>query len=221
MGKLIDFFKKYRLLTNLIFVVFATVLLVWLSLFMLDIYTCQGEKHQVPDVLKLDIETAENIIRGGGFNYEVVDSIYSRNDEPGCIMDQDPKPESYVKAGRKIYLILNARGVRMVTAPQVIDLSVRQAKALAQSLQFTIGEDIYVDSEYKNLVLGLVYNGKNIDLDQKLPEGSTIQLKIGKGANFVHPSDTIKQVVDSTDILLHDSNIDNEEVLFETEEPLF
>ena len=176
MKKIIAFFKKHYIVGNLLLIIITGCLLVALTFFGMDFYTRHGEEEEVPDLENMDEESAARLLEGRGLQCEVVDSVYRRNAGRGLIVEQYPLAGAMVKSGRKIYLTINAKGVQMVALPQTIDLSVRQARVSLESAEFKIDSVIYKPSAYKDLVLAVYCDGKEVkdgEYEYEIPESGT------------------------------------------------
>ena len=212
---MIEFFKKHYILKHLLLLVIVVVLLFMGLIFWLDNYTRHNEQKLVPDVIGMTEENAATLILGRELNFEVVDSVYRTGALPGAIVDQDPKADSFVKKERKIYLIINAKAAQMTKLPEVVDLSLRQAQALLAGADFKIKEVIYQPSDYRDLVLEVLY-------DDKIPTYSELILHVGDGG-IEEVKDSIAS--DSTnveeEIIIEDDVVGGEDDLLLEDELLF
>jgi eukaryotic-like serine/threonine-protein kinase len=175
-----------RFLTSRIFIknlllAFAIVIVVIIiTLQGLKIYTRHGQSYPVPDFSDLTPMEAVQIARQNDLRLTVVDSVYVDDAAPGVIVDQVPDPGHGVKKNRTVFLTLNSVGPEMVTLPQLIDISFRQAQALIENSGLKTGEIIYRPSEYNNLVLDVMKDNVSLVTGQKLPKGSAVDLVIGR-----------------------------------------
>jgi hypothetical protein len=69
----------------------------------------------------------------------------------------------------------------MVAVPNLIDLPVRQAKALIESSGLKLGDTRFKPDMSINFVLEQLYNGKKISMGDSLQKGSIVDLVVGKG----------------------------------------
>lgn len=159
----------------------STGVLLLAVLFWLDIYTRHGDAIVVPDLRGLQVDDVLPILDRSGLRYEIIDSVYTKNVAPGAIVEQIPIAESKVKESRIIFLTVNAHSTRVVPMPDIQDLSQRQAVAVLNSVGFTADEVKYVACEYRDLVLGALYNGREVSVGEKLPEGSRLIVLVGNG----------------------------------------
>lgn len=166
---------------NLLLIILAGILLVFLTLFLLNIYTRHGQNVIVPNLHGLQVEEAKTILKSKGLHAEVVDSIYKRDAIPGAIIDQTPKPNNKVKEGRAIYVTIYARNPQKIAIPELVDYSSRQAIALLNSLGFTDLAIEEVPSQYNGLVMAIEYRGKTLTPNEEIPAGSQLKLVVGSG----------------------------------------
>ena len=202
--------------------VIIVVLLFTGLIFWLDNYTRHDEQKLVPDVIGMTEENAATLILGRELNYDIVDSVFRTGAMPGAVVDQDPKAGSFVKKERKIYLIVNAKSAQMTALPEVVDLSLRQAQALLTGADFKIKEVIYKPSDYRDLVLEVLYDGKIVNEGEKIPTYSELILHVGDGG-IEEVKDSIAS--DSTnveeEIIIEDDVVGGEDDLLLEEELLF
>lgn len=206
---MIEFFKKHYILKHFLLLVIVVVLLFTGLIFWLDNYTRHDEQKLVPDVIGMTEENAATLILGRELNYEVVDSVYRTGAQPGAIVDQDPKADSFVKKERKIYLIINAKAAQMTKLPEVVDLSLRQAQALLAGADFKVKEVIYKPSDYRDLVLEVLYNGKKVSAGEEIPTHSELILHVGDGGIKID-TDTI--ATDTTTVI-EEEFVEDEDLL--------
>ena len=213
---MIDFFKKHYILKHLLLLLIVVVALFAGLTFWLDNYTRHGEQKLVPNVIDLTEENAATLLLSRELNYEIVDSVYKTGAMPGAVVDQDPKADTFVKKERKIYLIVNAKSAQMTALPEVIDLSIRQAQALLTGSDFNIKEIVYKPSDYRDLVLEVLYNGKKVEAGDKIPTFSELVLHIGDGGIKIN-TDTIAADTANVneDIIIEDDVIEEEDLLEE------
>lgn len=181
---MVDFLKKFVsniYIKNITLMLIVAALLIGLTLFSLNRYTRHNETIEVPDLTGLQIQDAASIIKAANLRYEVVDSVFQKGGTPGAILEQIPLSKSQVKDGRTIYLTIQAYSEPLVTIPDLEDASLRQAEALLNTLGIASINIVQVDSDYKDLVLGVEYKGTPLRAGQRIPKGSSITLKVGNG----------------------------------------
>lgn len=167
--------KKGSLLTNLLLMLGASALLVFLLIFGLDLYTRHGRTVTVPDLRGKTLQEAERILAEAGLDYEVNDSTFSRTAIPGTVREVVPAPGSEVKAGRLLFLAINGFHQRKQTVPRYKDQSARQILALLKGLGFEQVDQKVVPGGYIGSVVGLqtadgkpVLEGSQLPIDTRL-----------------------------------------------------
>lgn len=184
-----------RILTNIYFknvmlMVILFLLLVGVTLVGLDFYTKHNESVEVPLVKGLQVAEASKILESADLEYQVVDSVFQSGKTPGAIIDQTPLGKTNVKRGRTVFLIVQAKSEPMVSIPQLVDISKRQAEAQLKSLGFDKIIINEVPSQFKGLVKSVTYKGKEVTPDTKIPKGATITLVVGAGGEEEENSST-------------------------------
>lgn len=170
------------------------LILTFITLKGLDIYTKHDESILVPNVKGSQEDMAANILHKSELNYEIIDSVYRTNGKPGAILEQIPKENSKVKRGRTIYLIIQAKGKQMVSIPTLKDYSRRQAEAQLQALGFPNITVIEEPSQFKGLVIKVLYRGREIGAGASIPKGSKIELVVGAGGGISEDMDDEDQI---------------------------
>lgn len=148
-------------------------------------YTEHGIEVEVPDITGMYMEEAETLVHHEGLQIEVIDSTFSKKVPLGTIVEQMPVANSHCKHGRSIYVIINSKVVRQVPLPDLHDISFRQAEATLRSLNINVSNYVYEPSEYRDLVLDVRRNGESIPAGERLDEGSSVTLVIGRGKGDV------------------------------------
>jgi len=166
----------------LIFTVILAVLLVVVTI-SLKSYTQHDSVITVPDVTTLTIDEASPFIEKKGLRYKIVDSIRVATARPGVILEQKPIAGARVKQNRFIFLTINATSEEKIIFPDVKDFSQRQAVATLEANGIHVGNIEFMPSEYRDLVLGVRYQGKTIPAGFRLPKNSTVTLIVGQGAS--------------------------------------
>lgn len=146
-------------------------------------YTAHGESTTVPMLEGLKINEVEALLQEKGLRYQILDSIYLENMEKGVVLDQNPLPESLVKANRTIYITTSKTITPKLSMPNVVDMSKRLAIAKLESYGLKVGALQYIPSECVNCVLKQQINGKNIAPGTMINNGKTIDLILGQGTS--------------------------------------
>lgn len=166
---------------NFLLMIVVGCALIYGTLAWLDHYTRHNEAVIVPDVKGLSMNEAKSLFDNTGLRYNVIDSVFSNDVNPGAIVEVVPEPGSKVKEGRIVFVTINALTAQMAIIPEVADLSFRQAYALLRSLGFKNIEVKFVPGDYKDLAVGVERNAQMINRGERVPLASTLTLIISNG----------------------------------------
>ena len=182
MKNFLKFIFSKAFLLNIVIAVVLFFLLSYLALFFIGKYTSHGISVVVPELRNLSVEEANNILNIDELQVEVIDSIFILDKKPGIIIEQNPVPNSKIKKGRKVYVVINSKTKKKVPFPEIKDYSYRQAQTMLEALGLKVASVEYVPAEFKSLVLyAKTNNGNIIDAGQELDVGTSIVLVVGKG----------------------------------------
>lgn len=144
--------------------------------------THHGDEITVPNLAKLTPEQAEEKLDELDLVYEIIDTVDYRADFPKLtITQQEPTAGSKVKGGRTIYIKLNANTFKMVSIPDLIEKTYRQAVPTLKAVGLEEGTITYVPYLGKDMVLKMMMDGKEIKAGQKVLKASKIDLVLGDG----------------------------------------
>jgi len=181
---------------NLLAMAILAILLIIITFKWIKSYTRHGEYIAVPDVSGMYEEEAGQALAAAGLKYEVLDYKYDNMMVEGGVIEQKPKPGSYVKDGRKIYLTLNSGKVPLKAVPDVADnSSLRAAESRLKAAGFKLSRTVYVNGDL-DWVYEIRYQGKEIEAGTEIPEGSVLTIVAGNGT----PAELIEEV-DSTAVI--------------------
>lgn len=193
------FVRRHPILMNLIYACAAGLVLIYMALWFLDLWTFHGQERAVPDVKGQSFETATANISRAGLNTVVTDSVYDNYARPGTVAEQSPIPNSKIKKGGNVYLTIVAFTPKMVTIPDIYDVSERQARSMLEGLGITQIMTVSVPSEYEGLVMGAKFNGVSLRPGARVPISAVITLEVGEGYDTFADS-TSDTLVDSVAI---------------------
>ena len=168
-------------LRNILIAIGIVVLGIICVLTWLRSYTNHGIEVNVPNLVGLQVQSAQSVVDSIGLQLLVIDSTYSQKVPLGAIVEQTPPMEAHAKKGRMVYVIVNAQSIRQVPLPDVRDMSYRQAEATLATLGIKVSEHIYEPSEFKDIVLDVRISDLSIEPGQRIEEGSNVVLVIGRG----------------------------------------
>lgn len=172
---------NHYIFKNLLILLIAGFFIYYGSLVILRHYTHHGEALSVPDVTGLTLEEAGIVLTSHQLRWQLVDSVYVASVKPGAVVSQNPEPDFKVKENRNIFLTINAVMPEKVKMPDVVGVSLRQAKTLLESQGLSLGRMSYVPDIAVNNVLKQMYQGKDIMKGVEILKGSAIDLVLGQG----------------------------------------
>jgi beta-lactam-binding protein with PASTA domain len=179
--KFLKFLISRLFLKQLFYIIVFTIFVLIFIFIFLKIYTRHNQALSVPDLRGLSIKEAQDILVSKKLHYQIVDSVYNNFVARGSIVEQNPPPDFKVKVDRTIFLTINAFNPEMVRMPNVIGVSLRQAKAIIETGGLDVGRLNYVPDIAVNNVLQQKYKGNNIEPGDSIPKGSKIDLVLGRG----------------------------------------
>lgn len=216
----IKFLKSRVFLKHLLLAGILVIVLLFLVMQGLKMYTRHGQANPVPNFSGLTQAEARQTANHYKLEIEIVDSLYINDAAPGAIVDQLPKAGSRVKENRTIFLTVNSTQPEQVTLPQLTDISFRQAQVLIENAGLSIGRISYRPSEYNDLVLEVQKDSAELAVGQKLPKGSTIDLIVGReqgnqvtrlpnliGLTIPEARETLTDALLNTGVVIYDASV--------------
>lgn len=183
-------------LANILAMIIIALALMLITFRWINKYTLHGQYIEVPDLSGMFEEEAGKALAAQGLKYEVSEYKYNKMIVEGGVIEQKPKPGSYVKQGRKVYLTLNSGKEPLRAVPDVADnSSIRAAESKLRAAGFKLTRTVYVDGDL-DWVYEIRYQGQKIEAGTELPEGSTLTIVAGNG-NLVE----YIEEVDSTTVI--------------------
>jgi len=163
--------------------------------------THHGEEITVPDLSRLSAEQAEEKLDELDLDFTILDTVDFKAEFPKLtVVDQEPKPGAKVKSGRKIYLKINASKFTMVSVPDLVEKTYRQAVPTLEAVGLLEGTITYKPYLGKDMVLEMRMNGKKIKAGDKVLKSSKIDLVLGDGKVVFDDSEVDSLAVDTTQI---------------------
>lgn len=183
--KLRLYFKKvtswpgFWIVGNLTLAAVIALFIILGSSWLLDEGTRHGEKLVVPDFVGKTEAEAYEMAAAAGMRIEITDSIYVREGR-GTVARQNPVAGSNVKEGRRVLIVMRAKGVKKVSMPNLVGYSTRQALDELEGRGLQVGQIIYDESvPTSNNVLKQKYRGKDVHPGDSLEAESAIDLIVG------------------------------------------
>ncbi len=175
------FLGRKRFYVHVLIAIGLTILLLWLVLKSMDVFTQHGDVYIMPN---FNGETLKQITDKGYSDYfviEVIDSVYYKSKPKGTVVLQNPLPGAKVKQGRRVYLTVVAQIPEKVLMPNLKNLSLRQALVTLQSKELPVGKLEYVEYFARNAVIDQLIGDEPVESGTELSKGTIINLVLGKG----------------------------------------
>lgn len=178
--KVLSFIKTIHFWKHMALIIVAGLLLVWITLFFLRLYTFHGQSIEVPDFSGKTLTEIDEMRESRFYEFLIVDSVYDNTKTPGSVVSQLPLPGSHVKKGRSVYVTIIAFQPEKTKLPNLVDFTARQAAALLETNGLKVGKKEYVP-DVGQTVIKAKHKGKVIPWGTELNVGEVIDLVIGKG----------------------------------------
>lgn len=164
---------------NLLIALCVVVVLVVGAMVFLNRVTQHNKELSVPDFSNMSVAEAEYAASQAGMRVEVTDSVFVKRMKRGAVYRQNPVPGAKVKKGRRIVLTINAVNSKKVTMPNLVGLSLRQAKAELMSRGLVLNRLVYVQDMATNNVLRQLKGNREIEPGTMIDSESSIDLVLG------------------------------------------
>ena len=173
---------NHYVVKSLIILFFAIIFVVYGTLLILDSYTHHGESITVPDVSGLLLEEAAEVLLSQNMRWQLLDSsIHVSSVKPGSVFRQNPDAGSAVKKNRNIFLTVNPKAQETVRMPNVVNMSLREARSRLEQRGLKLGETTYIPDIAKDYVLKQQYRGAIVREGEQIAKGARIDLVLGNG----------------------------------------
>ncbi|WP_411274251.1 PASTA domain-containing protein [Daejeonella sp.] len=180
MGKFFDYLKTKTFRKNLIIAAVSIIAFLLFIFYSLGFYTHHGEGMPVPKLKGLSIGRAIELLEAEGLRYQINDSVYLIDKEPGIVVEQDPDPNTNVKANRTIYLIIT-RDAPNIKFPDIAGKTYLEVRSILNNYQLKVGDTSYVSDVARDVVISSAFGGNIILKGQQIPKGSRVDLVLGDG----------------------------------------
>jgi beta-lactam-binding protein with PASTA domain len=156
----------------------GSALLFFIFLF---IFTRHGQSYPVPSFSGLKHNEVVKLAKKYKLRVEVADSVYILTRKPGTVVDQIPIAGIKVKQNRRVLLTINARNPKKVEMPNIVGVTLRQAKGILDQQGLIVGNLVFVPDIAVNNILEQKFKGKILEPGTMIPKGSRIDLVLGRG----------------------------------------
>ena len=167
------------IITNLVLAVAIMAALLVITQVSLKAITRHNQVIIVPDFTDLSVADAKIVAKRNHIRTEVTDSVYVKRMEKGHVFSQNPAPGSKVKKDRNIKLTINAHSTKMVSMPNLVGYSLRQAKTEILASGLTVGRLMYREDLATNNVLDQFIAGRYVAPGTQVEAESPVDLLLG------------------------------------------
>ncbi|WP_243017884.1 MULTISPECIES: PASTA domain-containing protein [Candidatus Cardinium] len=167
--------------------------------------THQGKIVQVPDLTGVHLDALDEKLSKYHLGYVITDnSGYSPQLPPFTVLQQFPAAGASVKENRKIYLTLNAENPPLVSMPNLVEGSIREAQLRLKNKGLKLGNIKYIPDITEHAVLEQWYNGRPIPAGKLIHKGSAIDLVVsaGLGKEIIEVPDLVKMPLEEANLIL-------------------
>lgn len=154
----------------------GALFLLLLDFVLMPAYTNYDEGVTVPNVTKLALTEADSLLISYGLRFEVSERRSNSAYPADYVIDQTPSASEIVKPNRKIYLTVNTVSTPKVDVPEVVNLSLRNAKIQLQNYGLVVGTVSYESSRFKSSVLR-----QSVPAGKTVPKGTVVNLAVSDG----------------------------------------
>ena len=133
----------------------------------------------LPDLTDLTLKEAEEILQERDLSFKVLAEEYTPSRPPGIILSQNPAPQTKVKKGRVVKVVVS-KGEKMVLVPHLKGVSLRQAEIMLHEKGLEAGEINWVPSDTfpQNVVVG-----GSPSFGLSVPVGMSVNLQVSLGSS--------------------------------------
>ncbi|MCC5914549.1 MAG: PASTA domain-containing protein [Balneolaceae bacterium] len=139
-------------------------------------YTNYNHGVTVPDVTKLSLDEAEELLDSYGLRHEILDRRSNTAYPANYIIDQSPSASRLVKPNRKIYLTVNTAETPTTVVPDVVSMHIRNAAIQLEQHGLNVGSRSYETNRFRNTILR-----QSVAPGDTVARGTTVNLVISDG----------------------------------------
>jgi len=177
-----NYLKSRVFFAQLLTAMAVVAILGYLFFHWITFVTHHGEEITVPNLSKLNEEQIEAKLDDLDLDYLIIDTVDFNPKFPKlAVVEQEPTAGSKVKRGRQIYIKINSDTYKMVSVPDLIDKTYRQAVPTLKSIGLQFGEITYVPHMGKDMVLEMQINGKKVKPGERVLKATKVDLVLGDG----------------------------------------
>lgn len=181
--------RKYPVWSNLALMLLSIVIVIWLLLLFVDVWTHHGDTAIVPDVRGLEYEEAVRVLEDADLDVVISDSIDNPGDKTGgMVVEVQPKAGSVVKGGREVYLTIIAYGTKRVTVTEPLaNRDLRSVMTVLSNLGIDTAKVMVkrVPWIYPNSVVAVMSGGKTVDMGSSIAVNAPITIELGVEGDLI------------------------------------
>ncbi len=176
-----EFLKTKLFFKQLLLMAIVSVVIFWLTIQLLKLYTRHGQFILLPDFVGKPLQELVQYADEKDLKVIVIDSLYDETRQPGTILVMDPAGNTGVKTGRKIYVTISSSTPDYVPMPNLSELSLRQAVETLMQSGLKIDYVSYVPGPFFNSVSGQRIGTKTVRAGEMIPRNSKIVIMVESG----------------------------------------
>jgi beta-lactam-binding protein with PASTA domain len=176
--------KKRPLWMHILMATGLSILIFFVFFLTLNLLTRHGKYLRVPDVKGKNLLEAVKYLEDEGFEVLVQDSVYYDTIPALTILKQFPDPDATVKVNRTIYLTVNRLTAPVISMPNLLGMSFRNAELELRARGLKLGDTTYVPDIAKNAVKDQRIDGVSIRPGSDVPMGTVVSLVLGAGVGM-------------------------------------
>ncbi|MFN3940460.1 MAG: PASTA domain-containing protein, partial [Chitinophagales bacterium] len=155
---LFQFLFSRIFLLQLILAVLILAVILFATLFFINAYSRHGDNRTVPDITGMTQEAAIQQLKMSSLQYAVMDSTFNPDMRPSTILNQEPAPNTKVKSGRTVYVVVNMSKAMPVALPHIeTGTSFISVREMLASRGLKVGDVEYKPFQYKDVFLEMRY----------------------------------------------------------------
>lgn len=172
----------------------------------------------LPDITSLGVKEAEKVLQKRGLSLKVMGEEYNPSRPPGIILSQSPGPQTKVKKGRIVKVVVS-KGKKMVPVPHLKGVSLRQAELMLGEEGLEMGEINWIpsDSFPENVV---VNSSPSFGLLVPLGMSVNLEVSLGISPDTVMMPSLIGKTLEETKNILKELGLEIGEIRYEVKNEL-
>jgi beta-lactam-binding protein with PASTA domain len=176
-----SFIKSKVFFKNLAFAGVITLTMLLLVDIVLKLYTDHGNAYQVPNLVGVHISKVDSIVKANDMRVVITDSVYLYDMPKSIVVKQNPSSTEKVKMNRKIHIIVNASSAKVISMPDLKNISIHRLESQLAKHKLSLGIVEKRPHISKDVVIKQCFNGVEIKPGTPIEEKSKIDFIIGSG----------------------------------------